>query len=199
MKTFKTVTAAATLAFVLFHFNNCSEKTDSSLFNQLSSSSCLDSKEEVCFSQNSDNLSVGTTFSQIQIQPNQTAINIGGKCNEGGFPLNRIDWQVQDEQSLQVFANSLSEQVPAQATDEESSGIVCGNPGKLSQPSSLPKDGFNNRPGTCIGGQFALNIRLPPEVQGRSLDLKICISGITTESEFVMGGTSFHVDVDPAL
>ena len=135
------------LSFGLIHCNN---SVDGTLFNQHLQKNCLDDDESSCFASNSDNLTLDSKVRSITLKPNQLVFNVGGECNEGGYPMNRIDWHLSEENSRAVIANSLGKTNPK---------AICGDPNALGQTNNDPADGLENSPGVCSNGRFNIKIK----------------------------------------
>ena len=174
------------LGALLSPFTNCDNQADSTLFRQLNPENCLELGDEFCFQAKKDNLALSSSMTQLRFKSAQISFNVGGECNEGGFPMNRIDWEVRDEQSLSLILSSVS-----------GGETICTNPSNIGIIS-------DDRSGTCVKGRFNIPITLPAQYAGlrpggtpRSYDLKLCITGIDRETNFKVGGSTLHIDLDP--
>ncbi len=165
----------------------CSTGSDGSLFGEINSKSCLDSKDEVCFSENRDFLSLDSSVRNIKLKPNQVNFNLGGECNEGGFPLNRIDWHIMSEAGAEVIVNSLGKTQPE---------TVCGDVQSLYRNSQGASDGLGNAPGTCVSGRYNLKINLPMPLT-KSYVLFMCITGYNSDTQYNMSGSTLNISLEP--
>ncbi|MCB9026291.1 MAG: hypothetical protein H6625_08245 [Bdellovibrionaceae bacterium] len=176
--------------FILLSLNlvHCSNSVDGSLFNSINAQNCLDSKDSLCFSENKDKLTLDTSIRTLYLKPNQVEFNIGGECNEGGFPTNRIDWHFMEESTKTVVVNSLGVINPSH---------VCGSPSALSQTDNSYSDGLGNIPGVCINGRYNIKIRIPAAIT-YSHDLFLCISG-GKDGSYQMSGSSLNINVESGI
>jgi hypothetical protein len=168
-------------------FAGCSDGVDSTLFGNLNSKSCLDSSTNSCFNENTENLSLGSSVRNISIKSSQIFFNVGGDCNEGGFPVNRIDWHIIKSSDMSVLVNSLSQLSPT---------TICGDPQSLANSGASNSDGLNNSPGTCVSGKFNFRIKLPSVVNTSHI-LFLCISGSKGDGLYTMGGSSLNINIEP--
>ncbi|MGE4130078.1 MAG: hypothetical protein AB7F86_00485 [Bdellovibrionales bacterium] len=83
------------LALILFQFNNCGKYAEPMAGSGTATlTSCTTPK---CISPSVDNLSLKVNLGgQTEYQPGAAAIdfNLGGDCNEGGYPFNTIRWEL---------------------------------------------------------------------------------------------------------
>ena len=168
-------------------FVGCSDGVDSTLFGNLNSKSCLDSSTTSCFNENTENLSLGSSVRNISIKSSQVFFNVGGDCNEGGYPVNRIDWHIFNSSTNSVLVNSLSQLNPT---------TICGDPQSLANSGSSNSDNLNNAPGTCVSGKFNFRIKLPAAVNSSHI-LFLCISGSKGDGLYTMGGSSLNINIEP--
>ncbi|MCB0357825.1 MAG: hypothetical protein KDD40_12495 [Bdellovibrionales bacterium] len=175
------------LLFISYFLVHCSNNVDGTLFQSLTKENCLDDGESACFQNNKDNLNLGSVVRTIYLKPNQTVFNVGGECNEGGFPMNRIDWHVIEESSKSVVVNSFGSLQP-------SAQAICGNPSALGQGPTGSVDGVNTY-GNCVNGRFNMRIVLPKSIS-YSHDLFLCIAG-GNDGKYQIGGTSLNINLEP--
>lgn len=130
-----TVTAGL---FLLFNFNNCGtyQDVDPGSLMSLYSIDCPDSD---CITPVMDNLSVRPILpggvSSLGIQGGLAEFNVGGDCNEGGYPLNVIKWE------LLLNGNRVRHSGMA--------GMISMNP-------------YVNVNSRCINGRFLIYVNLAP-------------------------------------
>ncbi len=76
-------------------FNNCGTYSDApGVTNTSSTVTCLD---DDCIDSSVDNLSLKVNFgggTEFSVPPDQAEFNLGGDCNEAGFPYNTIRWEL---------------------------------------------------------------------------------------------------------
>ena len=175
------------LTFMLLNFISCSNAVDSSLFGELQPQNCLDSEDILCFTSNKDRLALDSSMRTIHLKGSQKYFNVGGECNEAGFPANRIDWHVIEEASKMVTVNSFGVANPA---------AICGNPGAYEQNLRGPSDsdGRGNVPGVCVNGRYNLRINLG-YVPSVSHDLFLCIS-CGRDGKYQMGGNTLNINLE---
>ncbi|MBX7231067.1 MAG: hypothetical protein K1X29_03175 [Bdellovibrionales bacterium] len=77
-------------AGLLTQFNNCDIYSDRSTLDSLSSTSCLD---ENCPEGDQDMLELSTVPS-VSVYTSDSGVDLGGDCNEGGFSINQVYWDV---------------------------------------------------------------------------------------------------------
>lgn len=78
------------LALVLTQFTNCDVYSESSVFAPSTVSECDGAS---CFALNPDHLELGTV-SRLYVQNAQVGADLGGDCNEAGFPGNTVTWEI---------------------------------------------------------------------------------------------------------
>jgi hypothetical protein len=123
------------LLVLLTQFNNCGNFADTTDFNVSSSAaSCTTSN---CVSATTDNLSMkvnlGGTSTQYGVAAAVKEFNLGGDCNEGGFPYNTVVWE--------LWLNGHA------VRNSGMLGMVAGN------------QTANSR---CVNGRFMIYINLAP-------------------------------------
>jgi hypothetical protein len=114
-------------------FTNCG--TYSAANNDSSSSSAVSCTNATCITPTLDNLSVTAHLAggaQFSVPSNLTDWNIGGDCNEGGYPYNSIIWE--------LYLNG------AKVRTSSMSGMVAG--------SSV------NVNSMCVNGRFLVYVNL---------------------------------------
>ncbi|MCB0390871.1 MAG: hypothetical protein KDD58_06265 [Bdellovibrionales bacterium] len=177
------------LLIILFSFSviQCSEKVDGTLFSDVNKSeSCLGQSDINCFAEDADRLSLDSRVKSIRVKNTQTAFNVGGECNEGGFATNRIDWHLIEETNRTVVANSLGQKNPTS---------LCGDPNAMGQ-TVTEVDGLNNVPGVCSNGRFNMLINTP--LISTSHKLYLCISG-GSNGKYQFGGSTLSIVIEPSV
>jgi hypothetical protein len=86
----KVAGVALGLGLVLTQFTNCDVYSESSVFSPASVSTC---EGGLCPRQNPDHLELGTV-SRLYVQNAQVGADLGGDCNEAGFPSNAVNWEI---------------------------------------------------------------------------------------------------------
>ncbi len=80
---------------LLLGFNNCAPENSGSLFSSYVSSSC---SGEECVQKNADLLDLTINHQgEIRVASTTSRLDIGGECNEGGYPVNSMVWEVYNE------------------------------------------------------------------------------------------------------
>jgi hypothetical protein len=131
---FRRISLLALGLALLAQFNNCGSYNADSGGTDLYGISCSD---ESCLNPSIDYMSVKANLpsgnSEQGIQPGLAEFNIGGDCNEGGFALNTIRWE--------LFLN----------------GRKVRDSGMLGMIASSPSLNVNSR---CINGRFLIYVNL---------------------------------------
>lgn len=86
----KVVGVSLGLGLVLTQFTNCDVYSESSVFSPSSLATC---EGVACLRQHPDNLELGTV-SRLYVQNAQVGADLGGDCNEAGFPANVVTWEI---------------------------------------------------------------------------------------------------------
>lgn len=127
---------------LLTQFNNCDTYSDNSVFTTFSST-C---EGDDCFVQSADLLEI-RVVQNIELGPTTLVFDIGGDCNEGGFPINKIKYS--------LFLNNVKKMTSSDdptATTNKTSTCILGRftatvslPGKLCTSSTAPSAAATHR------------------------------------------------------
>lgn len=98
------------MGVMLTQFTNCDVYSQSGVFSGTLGSTCSGNG---CVSQNADILELASV-SQIYTTSTSVAVDLGGDCNEGGFPSNVVFWQLIDNAGNIIKDCS------------KTTGLVCG-------------------------------------------------------------------------
>lgn len=93
----RSLVAFGLMSIMVLPFTNCGQYSDVSTDNFSSSSSVDCSKDSDCIVPTSDNLSLKVNVgggSQYDVPSGLSEFNLGGDCNEGGYPYNIVRWQL---------------------------------------------------------------------------------------------------------
>lgn len=132
----RTFLALSICALMVVPFTNCGQYADpanADLYNQ-----SIEDCDDDCINPNVENLSIkvnldgGNTYS---VTSGMVDWNLGGDCNEGGYPTNLIRWE--------LLLN----------------GVVVRHSGMYGMNARAPSSNSNSR---CVNGRFALYINLGP-------------------------------------
>lgn len=94
------------LGGILFtQFTNCDVYSDSSVFNGLSSDNCTSGGE--CFGQDANMLELATV-NRLFVLSSQGVADLGGDCNEGGFPYSKITWEIKQNGTTVRTCNDVN-------------------------------------------------------------------------------------------
>ncbi len=133
-KTLRWLTFAFVSLVMMTQYTNCGTYSDNSTFSVTGSSvECVD---DDCITPTVDNLSLKVNLgggTEYSVPANLSEFNLGGDCNEGGFPFNTIRWE--------LYLNNVK------VRDSGMLGIAGGNKTAHSQ---------------CINGRFLLYVNLNP-------------------------------------
>lgn len=132
-KTLRWLFLSLIAATMVSQFTNCGNFSEPANY---SSASTLTSCDEDCITESIDNLSVKPNTgnsAEYGVTVDIAEFNLGGECNEGGFPLNTIRWELWQVGSSQ----------PVRTSD------MVGSGGAGAQANTA-----------CINGRFQLYIYL---------------------------------------
>ncbi len=76
-------------------FNNCGTYSDAP--GTVSASSSVNCLDDTCINSSIDSISLKVNYggaTEFSVTPDQAEFNLGGDCNEGGFPFNTIRWEL---------------------------------------------------------------------------------------------------------
>jgi hypothetical protein len=94
-KTMRWLSLSLVVAAVTVHFTNCSAYAPQPVnFVSQASVNCTD---DDCITPSIDNLSLRVNYgggSEFSVTPDLAEFNLGGDCNEGGFPYNTVRWEL---------------------------------------------------------------------------------------------------------
>jgi hypothetical protein len=118
---------------LLFAFTNCDSYSEQLQQPSQSNVACLDDPDgEDCVRGNKDLLELRiNSGSEVKIYANEVEVNVGGDCNEGGFPDNLIRWEVRPEGGGQVLSSSGSQRLDGKCVNGRYN-ILVRLPGSLS-------------------------------------------------------------------
>lgn len=172
-KTLRWLSLTLVFAAMVTQFNNCGNYADTPTYVATGSSvSCVDAD---CVNQSVDNLNLQVNLgggTEFGVAANLGEFNLGGDCNEGGFPYNTIRWElylnnvkVRDSAMLGLGGTGLA----------ANSRCINGRFSLYVNLNSISEDPVN-RTGLQIPGSTATN------VQRRPYDLWIELYGQTVQN-----------------
>lgn len=118
-KVLRTLSIGLFVGVVITQFNNCGAAGNPATF-ALSASSiaCTDVG---CVTPTTENLKVVANLNggQFPVPANLTEFNIGGDCNEGGFPYNTIRWELIDSSGVTRRTSAMTGMAGNQPVDSQ--------------------------------------------------------------------------------
>lgn len=100
-KAFRVLTLSVFMLIMLFQFQNCGQASVPTTKSEDLSVACT---EADCISPDESLLAVKPNLfsGEINITAAITEFNVGGDCNEGAYPANRIRWELQNQSGATV-------------------------------------------------------------------------------------------------
>lgn len=163
---------------MLMLFTNCDnvsqkQSTSANLSSLSATSTCV---EGVCYNYSADRLRI-SSVNNITVNSTADRINVGGECNEGGFPQHLIEWSVQSSVSGSIIVSSNTTNIGDEFTNFQ-----------------------------CVNGHFKINVRIPYGLRQDVQDgdsrvphkLNLAIVGFDQNGQRVEGGAgSVVVNLTP--
>lgn len=130
-KTMRWLSLTLVFTAMVTQFNNCGNYADTPTYSASASSVTCDS--DSCSPKSIDNLSLQVNLggnTEYSVTPDLGVFNMGGDCNEGGFPFNTVKWE--------LYLNNV----------------------KVRDSSMAGLNGAGNANTRCVNGRFTLFVNL---------------------------------------